>query len=80
MQMVKLDMKDKPLVLMVNGEMFGVEEILENVGSAKLKQQNAKFLTIKAINVTGQKKLTIRLDSRILEILKNGIRELYYIQ
>jgi len=77
--MVKLDMKGKPLVLMVNGEMFGVEEILENVGSAKMKQLNARFLTIKAINVTGQKKLTIRLDSRLLDVLKNGTRELYYI-
>ncbi len=79
MQMVKLDMKDKPLVLMVNGEMFGVDEILENVGPAKMKQLNAKFLTIKATNITGQRKLTIRLDSRLLNVLKNGTRALYYI-
>jgi hypothetical protein len=77
--MVKLDVKDKPLVLMVNGELFGVDEILENVGSAKIGQLNGRFLTIKATNITGQRKLTIRLDSRLLNILKNGTRELYYI-
>ena len=77
--MVKLDIKGKALVLMVNGEMFGVEEILENVGPAKMEQLNARFLTIKAINVTGQRKLTIRLDSRLLNILKDRTRELYYI-
>jgi len=77
--MVKLDIKGKALVLMVNGEMFGVEEILENAGPAKMKQLNARFLTIKAINVTGKRKLTIRLDSRLLNILKDRARELYYI-
>ncbi|RLI45359.1 hypothetical protein DRO69_05495 [Candidatus Bathyarchaeota archaeon] len=77
--MVKLDMKDKPLVLMVNGELFGVDEILENVGSTKIEQLNGKFLTIKATDITGQRKVTIRLDSRLLNILKNGTRKLYYI-
>jgi len=77
--MVKLDMKDKPLVLMINGEIFGIDEISENAGPAKMKQLNTRFLTIKATNVTGQKKLTIRLDSRLLDVLKNGTRELYYI-
>jgi hypothetical protein len=79
MQMVKLDMKDKPLVLMINGEIFGVDEISENASPAKMKQLNAKFLTIKATNITGQRKLTIRLDSRLLNVLKNGTRALYYI-
>jgi len=77
--MVKLDIKDKPLVLMINGEIFGVEEISENAGPAKIKQLNARFLTIKATNITGQRKLTIRLDSRLLNILKDRARELYYI-
>ncbi len=77
--MTKLDRKNKPLVLMVNGEIFGVEEISENAGPAKMKRLNAKFLTIKATNVTGKRKLTIRLDSRLLNVLKNGTRELYYI-
>jgi len=77
--MVKLDMKDKPLVLLINGEMFGVEEISENVGPAKMKQLNTRFLTIKATNITGKRKLTIRLDSRLLNILKVRARELYYI-
>ena len=77
--MVKLDMKDKPLVLMINGEIFGIDEISENAGPAKMKQLNTTFLTIKATNITGQRKLTIRLDSRLLNVLKNGTRELYYI-
>jgi len=77
--MVKLDIKDKPLVLLINGEIFGVEEISENAGPAKIKQLNTKFLTIKATNITGKRKLTIRLDSRLLNVLKNGTRELYYI-
>jgi len=77
--MVKLDMKDKPLVLMINGEIFGIDEISENAGPTKMKQLNTTFLTIKATNITGQRKLTIRLDSRLLNILKNGTRELYYI-
>lgn len=77
--MAKLDLKDKPLVLMINGEIFGVEEISENASPAKMKHLNAKFLTIKATNITGQRKLTIRLDSRLLNVLKNGTRALYYI-
>ena len=77
--MVKLDIKDQPLVLLINGEIFGVEEISENAGPAKMKQLNTKFLTIKATNITGKRKLTIRLDSRLLNVLKNGTRELYYI-
>jgi len=77
--MVKLDMKDKPLVLMIDGEIFGVDEISENAGPAKMRQLNTKFLMIKATNITGQRKLTIRLDSRLLNVLKNGTRTLYYI-
>lgn len=73
-----MNKKSRRLLLMINGETFGVEEILENGSHTEMKKNNARFFTIKARS--GEKKLTIRLDSRLLNVLKNGISELYYIQ
>jgi len=70
--MVKLNMKDKPLLLMINGEIFSVKEV-----SGKT---NTKFLTIKATNITGQRKLTIHIDPRLINALKDENRALPYIQ
>ncbi|UCE15968.1 MAG: hypothetical protein JSV12_08990 [Candidatus Bathyarchaeota archaeon] len=78
--MAKLNMKGKPLLLMVDGELFGVEEISRNQSLKKIGQTNAKFLTIKAINVTGEKKLTIHIDPRIINALKEENKVLPYIQ
>jgi len=69
--MVKLNMKGKPLLLMINGEVFGVEEVSG--------QTNTRFLTIKAINVTGQRKLTIHIDPRLIIALKEQNISLPYI-
>lgn len=77
--MVKLNMKGKPLLIMINGELFGVEEISGNSAPTKTGQTETKFLTIKAINMTGQKKLTIRLDPRLFNALKDDNRALLYI-
>ncbi|MFB0501028.1 MAG: hypothetical protein ACETVP_01010 [Candidatus Bathyarchaeia archaeon] len=77
--MVKLNMKGKPLLIMINGELFGVEEISGNSSPTKTGQTETKFLTIKAINMTGQRKLTIRLDPRLFNALKDDNRALPYI-
>jgi len=77
--MAKLNMKGKPLLIMVNGEIFGVEEIRGDSAPAKTGQKDMKFLTIKAINMTGQRKLTIRLDPRLINALKDDYRALHYI-
>lgn len=78
--MVKLNTKGKPLLLMINGELFGIEEISGNPDPAKTGQMDAKFLTIKAINITGQRKLTIRLDLRLIYALRKENRDLSYIR
>ncbi len=77
--MVKLNMKGKPLLIMINGELFGVEEISNNSAPAKTGQTDTKFLTIRAINMTGKRKLTIRLDPRLINALKDDSRTLLYI-
>ncbi len=77
--MVKLNMKGKPLLIMINGELFGVEEISGDSTPTKTGQTDNKFLTIKAINMTGQRKLTIRLDPRLINALKDDNRALPYI-
>jgi len=78
--MVKLSPKGKPIILMINGELFDVKEISGNSSSTKTGQRNAKFLTIKATNATGERKLTIRLDPRLVRALKDENRSLPYIQ
>jgi len=77
--MVKLNMKGKPLLLMINGELFGVEEISGNQTPKKIGQTNIKFLTIKAINVTGERKLTVHLDPRLINALREENKALPYI-
>lgn len=77
--MAKLNMKSKPLLIMVNGELFGVEEIRGDSAPTKTGQKDIKFLTIKAINMTGQRKLTIRLDPRLINALKDDYKVLHYI-
>lgn len=77
--MVKPNVKGKPLLLMINGELFGVEEISGKPASIKTGQTDVEFLTIKAVNVTGQRKLTIHLDPRLINALKGENRILHYI-
>lgn len=77
--MVKLKMKGKPLLIMINGELFGIEEISGNSAPTKTGQTDTKFLTIKATNMSGQRKLTIRLDPRLINALKDDNRTLPYI-
>lgn len=77
--MVKLNIKGKPLLLMINGELFGIEEISGNSDPAEAKQMDTKFLTIKAINITGQRKLTVHLDLRLIDALREENRTLSYI-
>jgi len=77
--MPKLNTKDKPLLLMINGELFGVEEISGKPVLQKIGQTNARFLTIKAVDITGQKKLTIQVDPRLINALKEENKPLYYI-
>ncbi|NIR87327.1 hypothetical protein GWO13_07070 [Candidatus Bathyarchaeota archaeon] len=78
--MVKLKPKHKPIILMINGELYGVKEITDNPPPTKTGQTTTKFLTIKATNLTGQKKLTIHLDPRLLTALKDKNKPLPYIQ
>jgi len=78
--MVKLSPKGKPIILMINGELFDVKEISGNPSSTKTGQRNIRFLTIKATNVTGERKLTIHLDPRLVLALKDENRSLPYIQ
>jgi len=78
--MPKLNIKDKPLLLMINGELFGVEEISGKPVRQKIGQTNARFLTIKAVDITGQKKLTIQVDPRLINALKEENKPLYYIR
>lgn len=77
--MVKLNMKGKSLLLMINGELYGVEEISGNMAPKKAGQTNTRFLTIKATNITGQRKLTIHIDPRLINALKDENRALPYI-
>ena len=76
--MVKLNIKGKPLILMINGEIYGVKEISGNPAPTKTGQTDG-FLTIKATNITGQRKLTIHLDPRLINALKDENRPLSYI-
>lgn len=77
--MVKLNTKGKPILLMINGELFGVEEISGKSDPTETGQTDAKFLTIKAINITSQRKLTIHLDPRLINALRDENRPLPYI-
>lgn len=77
--MVKLNTKDKPIILMINGELYGVKEILGNPAPTKTGQTNTKFLTIKATNITGKRKITIHLDPRLINALKDENKPLPYI-
>lgn len=77
--MVKLNMKGRPLILMIDGELFGIEEISE-IDPTYNKRKNTKFFTIKATNITGQRKLTISLDLRLLEIVKQENGDVSYIR
>lgn len=77
--MVKLNTKGKPILLMINGELFGVEEISGKPNPTETGQTDAKFLTIKAINITSQRKLTIHLDPRLINALRDENRPLPYI-
>jgi len=77
--MVKLNTKGKPLLLMINGELFGVEEISRNPTSSKTEQSDITFLTIKAVKIKGQRKLTIHIDPRLINVLKEENKALPYI-
>jgi len=77
--MVKLNMKGKPLLLMIDGELFGIEEVSEKTNPTQTGEEDARFLTIKAVNVVGRKKLTLILDSRLFEILKLEYGDVSYI-
>ncbi|GEM_PF-2926908 len=77
--MVKLNMKGKPLLLMIDGELFGIEEVSERANPTQTGEEDARVLTIKAVNVVGRKKLTLILDSRLFEILKLENGDVSYI-
>jgi hypothetical protein len=77
--MVNLNPKGRPIILMINGELFDVKEISRNPSSTKTGQKNPRFLTIKATNITGKRKLTIHLDPRLIRALKDESRSLSYI-
>ena len=67
--MVKLNTKGRPLIIMINGELYGIEEISE-IDPTYNQRKKTKFFTIKATNITGQRKLTISLDLRLLDVVK----------
>jgi hypothetical protein len=77
--MVKLNTRGRPLIIMINGELYGIEEISE-IDPMYNKRKDAKFFTIKATNITGQRKLTISLDLRLLDVVKQENGDISYIR
>ena len=77
--MVKLNTKGKPLIIMINGELYGIEEISE-IDPTYNKKKSTKFFTIRATNITGQRKLTISLDLRLLDAVKLENGDVSYIR
>ena len=60
-----LPLKDKPLILIIDGELYSI-----NKAQKKAQKKGLTFLTLKATDLTGSKKKTISLDLRVFEILK----------
>ena len=77
--MVKLNMKGKPLIIMIDGELYGIEEISE-IDSTYNEKKKTKFCTIRATNITGQRRLTISLDLRLLDAVKKENSDVSYIR